>query len=617
LQTAEPDPSENMLEPSDSESTEAEPLSSQPSLPIDEKKPIRIGGAGAETNADDITPIPAEETNPWNREPAREIATPARDYESAFNDERPARPLREESVREQSAPAALPTSQDATSLGPSRTSTDSKTGVLVSNQTPVITTDIRGPKQILIDREAAYRIELRNQGDIAAEGLVASIRIPSWAEVVDTVASQGMIAQTGNATGNGQLEWQISKLEPRGGETLDIRLIPRASRPLELGVSWTITPVGSRALVEVQEPKLQMSVSGPDEVLFSQPQIFRLTLTNPGTGIAANVKIDLMPPGGGERVVTTQPIGDLAPGASKTVEVELTPKEAGKLFVKAAAMADGGLTCDASKEIFCRKPELEIDWRGPDKKYAGTAATYYFRVRNPGTAAAENVTVRAALPEGAEFVSGSEGQSYDAKRGEVAWHVGTLNPGDDNYMELKCIVNTPGVNQFRATAAASSGELSDSTLCQTNVVALADLKLEVSDPSGPVAVGEPAVYELRVLNRGATAAKAVNIVAFFSNGLEPEQAEGGMYDVDEEDGRVTFRPIDELQAGREIVLRIRARASAGGNHVFRAEVLCQDSEIKLAAEETTRFYVDETAIESSETAQSSVSASEGFESATR
>jgi hypothetical protein len=30
-----------------------------------------------------------------------------------------------------------------------------------------------------------------------------------------------------------------------------------------------------------------------------------------------------------------------------------------------------------------------------------------------------------------------------------------------------------------------------------------------------------------------------------------------------------------------------------GTHVFRAEVLCKDLEIKLAAEETTRFYQDE------------------------
>jgi hypothetical protein len=163
-------------------------------------------------------------------------------------------------------------------------------------------------------------------------------------------------------------------------------------------------------------------------------------------------------------------------------------------------------------------------------------------------------------------------------------------------MELKCVNRTPGVNQFRITAAAASGNLTASKVAETNVIALADLKLEVSDPNGPVAVGEPAVYEIRVTNRGADTAKEVNIVALFSEGIEPDQVEGSMYKV--ADGRVTFRTIDELPAGREIALRIRARATAAGTHVFRAEVLCRDLEIKLAAEETTRFYADETQNES-------------------
>jgi hypothetical protein len=300
-----------------------------------------------------------------------------------------------------------------------------------------------------------------------------------------------------------------------------------------------------------------------------------------------------MPPGGGAEAVTSHSVGNLAPGATQSLEVELTGREAGKLFVKAAASAEGGLVCDASKEIFCRKPELEVDWRGPATKYAGTMATYFVRVRTPGTAGAEDVTVRATLPEGAEFTSASEGQIYDAASREVAWHVGSLSPGDDNYMEIKCVLKSPGANRLKMSAATAAGNLSAEKMAETNVIAIADLKLEVSDPSGPVAVGAPATYEIHVHNRGASAAKEVNVVALFSEGIEPEQAEGGNYTV--ADGRVSFRTIDELPAGRDIVLRIRAHAVQPGNHVFRAEVLCRDLEIKLAAEETTRFYADDTA----------------------
>jgi uncharacterized repeat protein (TIGR01451 family) len=485
--------------------------------------------------------------------------------------------------------------------------------VLVSNQNPILEADIRGPKQILVGREAVYRIRLTNHSDFAAEGVVATVTIPSGAEVVTTNATQGMVKQSQEAQAAGQLQWQLARMDKMAGETLEVRLVPRESKPLELGVTWIVAPVGSRTVVEVQEPKLQLDVAGPNEVLFDKPQVFKLTLTNPGTGPAENVKIDLMPPGGGQDAVTSHPLGDLAPGATQTIEVELTAREPGKLAVKAVATAEGDLSCDAVKEVFCRKAELEVDWRGPTTKYAGTLATYFFRVRNPGTAPAEDITVQVTLPNGAEFMSASDGQSFDAQQQQVTWHAGTLNPGDDKYMELKCQLTSPGANQFKVTAASTSGDLTDNASGETNVVALADLKLNVTDPSGPVAVGNQAVYEIHVENRGSNSAKDINVVALFSEGIEPDQAEGAMYTV--ADGRVSFRPIEELPAGREIVLRIRAHAVHAGTHVFRAEVLCRDLEIKLAAEETTRFYADDVEGETQE--PQAASREQAFDSAVR
>lgn len=470
--------------------------------------------------------------------------------------------------------------------------------VLASNQTPILSADIRGPKQILIGRESVYRIRLQNNSDVPAEGIVATVRIPAGADVVNATGTQGMVQQSQDATTKGQLQWQIGRLDRHAGETLELRLVPHESRPLELGVTWTVAPVGERAVVEVQEPKLQIDVAGPNEVYYDKSQVFKLTISNPGTGPAENVHIELSPPGGkkendAKEAPQSHALGDLPAGASQTVEVELTAREAGKLFVKATATAEGGLTCNAAKEVFCRKPELEVDWRGPATKYAGTQATYFLRVRNPGTAPAEDVTVRAALPDGAEFTSASDGQNFDPKLREVSWHVGTLRPGDDNYMELKCVLKNAGNNQLKITAATATGSLTDTKTAATNVVALADLKLDVVDPTGPVAVGSPAFYEIHIRNRGASAAKDVNVMGFFSEGIEPEQAEGAMYTV--ADGRVSFRTINELPAGRDLVLRIRAHAVSPGTHIFRAEVLCRDLDIKLAAEDTTRFYTDDVA----------------------
>ena len=118
--------------------------------------------------------------------------------------------------------------------------------------------------------------------------------------------------------------------------------------------------------------------------------------------------------------------------------------------------------------------------------------------------------------------------------------------------------------------------------------ALADLKLLINDPQGPVPAGEPTVYEVRVVNRGTKAAERVQVATFFSEGIEPIEVEGGAADIGV--GQVVFQPIARIGAGQQLVFKITARAEHEGNHTFRTEVRCASPETKLAAQETTRFY---------------------------
>jgi hypothetical protein len=100
-----------------------------------------------------------------------------------------------------------------------------------------------------------------------------------------------------------------------------------------------------------------------------------------------------------------------------------------------------------------------------------------------------------------------------------------------------------------------------------------------------------AVYEVRIKNRGQSAAHGVNVVAMFSEGIDPSHVEGGQHTI--RDGRVSFRAIDNLAAGGETVFKIHAKASQSGTHIFRAEVACDELDVKLAAEETTRFFTED------------------------
>ena len=190
-----------------------------------------------------------------------------------------------------------------------------------------------------------------------------------------------------------------------------------------------------------------MEIGGPNEVLFDRPQVFKLTISNPGTGTAESVKIDLLPPGGEQSGVSSHPLGDLTPGESKTVEVELTPREAGKMMVKAIASADGGLSSEAAKDVFCQAGTRSgLAWSGDEVRRDHAGNLLHSRAQpgyGPGRGR-DDSRCPAEAPS-----SRARAKANRTMPSEVSWQVGSLGPGDDNYMEIKCVLKSPGANPLK------------------------------------------------------------------------------------------------------------------------------------------------------------------------
>jgi uncharacterized repeat protein (TIGR01451 family) len=461
--------------------------------------------------------------------------------------------------------------------------------VLVTRQSPVISVDTVGPRKIKVDMPAAYRIVVKNSGAIAAEGVLVTVRVPEGAELVGSQAGVGSVRPAKSNDRGAGVEWLVDSLGAGSETSMTLRLVPKKSRPIELGVEWSLSPVAVNTMVEVQEPKLLMNLVGPEEVHFGKRDSYKLTLTNPGTGDAEHVVVRLLPTTPGDTQAVIHEVGTLRAGGSKVVELELTARQQGTLRLRAEATADGSLTASVDEEVLVRRADLKVEVEGPQLLFAGTAGTYTVHVSNPGNAAAQNVKLAAILPAGATFVSGSDGATVaeDAKRTE--WSSATLRPGAEWVVTYRCELSAAGSATTQIVATADE-ELENSMSLTTEVEALADLSLEVKDPSGPVPVGQEAVYEIHIHNRGTKSAAGIGVVAFFSRGIEPMQIEGGKHHVGP--GRITFAPLASIGAGQEIVLTIKAQAQQAGNHLFRAEVQCEELETKLSAEETTRFYGD-------------------------
>ncbi len=464
-------------------------------------------------------------------------------------------------------------------------------GVLSSFTAPEITVETLGPARVSVGRHAEFKIVVRNRGSIEARDVTVGVGLPDWAEVQDVRGTSGHDASNENATVEATLQWRFDAVAPRGQEELTLVLVPRRNETFDLAVRWTSAPTGAKASIEVEQPQLQMAINGPTEVSYGEQRLYKLSVSNPGNGAAENVVLHLMPlsPGDGEAV--SHRIGTLKAGESTTVEVELTARQAGTLKIRTEATADGGLRSEATADVAVRRAALDVVASAPRMLFAGVPGTYEVRVRNVGDDVARNVRLTLDLPPGAKLLSASPSLRSDAKSGPLAWSFDRLAAGSEQVCVVKCSMEQGGVQQL-TVAASADGDLRKTAQAATDVQAVADLALDVVDTAGPVAVGQPVVYEIKVKNRGMKGAEAIDVVAYFSEGIEPEKAEGQAFEL--QPGMVVFKTLPTVGPNQERVLKVVARATTAGNHRLRVELRSAAPQTQLSHEDSTFFYADET-----------------------
>jgi uncharacterized repeat protein (TIGR01451 family) len=168
----------------------------------------------------------------------------------------------------------------------------------------------------------------------------------------------------------------------------------------------------------------------------------------------------------------------------------------------------------------------------------------------------------------------------------VKWDIKKIGTDEKMTFPFRLSLTKIGDNPFAFTAECSSGGESKADF-STIVDSIADLHLSVVDPTAPAPVGQPVVYEIVITNRGKKAASDIEVIAQFSEGIEPLRLEGHTGRV--VPGQAIFNSIPSIQPNEKLVLRIVAEASKPGVHRFRAEVKSPGSDADLLEEESTRY----------------------------
>jgi uncharacterized repeat protein (TIGR01451 family) len=448
-------------------------------------------------------------------------------------------------------------------------------------RSPQIRIDTRGPLALTLGKPASYTLEVLNEGDVSAQEIQVRVQFPSWV----TVAASTPGAQLQDDPAGGQkLSWTISQLDSRYKKTLNFQVTANDGRSFDMPVDWAVRPAGQKAQIVVKQPRLELAITGPGELNFGEEKTFKVTISNPGNGEAESVVLNFQQAGGRAQRVE---VGSLQAGQQREVPVQVAANQTGELELSATATGDGQLTADAQAKVLIRKPELVMTMDGPPLKFAGSEAVYAIVISNTGNAAAADVTAAVTLPAGVKYMGGIEGASVVP--GGIKWRVGNVPQAGERTFEFTCQLTSAGMNRLDAQVRGPGG-LSSGAAVETEVEAVADLKMSVNDPSGPIAVGEEVMYDLQVINRGTLAAQQVKIVMHFSEGIEPTSVEGAVGKV--VPGQVVCTPLPQLGAGEQLNVKIKARAEAAGNHLYRVEVFAGEPETRLVSEGTTRFFAD-------------------------
>ena len=505
-----------------------------------------------------------------NRPTVGEIQTPQEIAQAPIQPvTKPQASVRREAIRDQQV---LPTSANVPAI--------EKASIKIA--APAIEVVTVGPQTIGINKASEYKVVVRNNSSLRAERILVGVNMPTWVDIENLSLTSGGKEIT-DGEGQARLVWSVDQVPGNSSQTMTISAVPRKAEIFDVDVEWTLVPLVGKASIRVTEPKLEMSISGPKEVQYGETALYHVAVRNPGSGSAENVSVMLPEALGGERAT----LGLIPPGKEKHFQVELLARAAGDLNLVATAAAEGNLKAEAEQALVVRRAALELSMTGPALKYAGGVGKYSVTLTNTGDATATELDAGVALPSGVKYLKGIDAASlFD--RG-VRWPIGSLAPGESRNYEFFCQMETSGDLKLEV-GARGKNDLAASGEFKTTVETVADLVLSVADLKGPLPTGEQVPYTIRIRNRGSKAAKGVNLVMHFSDGIEPQSAKGLEHQIGP--GKVVFSPISRIDPGQEMTFEVMAEANKGGTHIFRAQLTCKESDSHEVAEGTTRYFGD-------------------------
>ncbi len=279
-------------------------------------------------------------------------------------------------------------------------------GHQVQVREPQLTIKMRPAENVIAGDTINFLCDLTNPGDGIAEAIKLKAYLPEGLE---------------HPGGHKVIEFDVGNLSPKETRTVRLPCVAKGN-----GVQQCkIVVVGEGNLTaqdtaqfEILTPKLDVAVSGPKLRYLDRHAVYVLKVTNPGSAPATGIEVhELIPAGfrfhqansGGQFQETTRlvswNVGDLQPGQSKDVAVDLIPIGVGEQRLIAHAKTARGLKSEGQTLTMVEGlPSLFIEVAHADDPIeVGAETAFEIRIANTGTKTETNIEVVCVLPEQLEF----------------------------------------------------------------------------------------------------------------------------------------------------------------------------------------------------------------------
>ncbi|MGL6226734.1 MAG: hypothetical protein ACRC10_08930 [Thermoguttaceae bacterium] len=543
-------------------------------------------------NADPLAPpsieddfsVPFANTNAVNSEPKKLAATSPRSRStSSSNNSKVAQqlpPNTQDSPNQniQTTPSAVVRQIEGNGIpGPA---------VLEGPQIPQLTLEKIYPQEIQVNRPCTFKTYLRNSGKTPVKEIVLHDLLPQGTRFISAHPPV-------NPTQSGELLWTLGTLQPDSELIVELEVLPLNEG--EIGSVATVQyAMEASGKTVVTRPLLDLEISEAPDTLVGENVTFNLTLSNPGTGIAKGVELELRVPDGlvhekGQDIIFT--VGELKPKEVKRYPLTLKTVARGKITDQIRAKAESNLESVANYAVQVIGPELVLQIDGPKQRFLERKAVYTLKVGNPGTASAQNIALSAYLPSGLQFVSTNQNGVYDQSTHTVHWALEELPARESGEIELMTLPVRQGEHSIKFEGIGQK-ELRAETTHAVSISGLPALSFAVSCLSDPVEVGKPATYEIALTNRGTKAASNVVISVRLPEGMEFANAEGPS-NHRLSGNLIQFAPLNSLDPKQEKTYRFTARCTIPGDQRVAVSVLSDDLRSPITKEESTQVFGDQ------------------------